>query len=130
MKGRIAPLSRKYTMVTFIRISEGITHIDDLPMDKFVELLGRLKSMSFTEKLDGSNLWLGLDDSGKMYTSREGKRTNAERVYSPDDWNLNSANNQFKAAHSALVKVEDKIKKVMKPGNQVELEVLFGAQPN
>ncbi len=117
-------------MVTFIRISEGITHIDDLPMDKFVELMGRLKSMSFTEKLDGSNLWLGLDDQGKMYTSREGKRNNVERVYSPDDWNLNSANNQFKAAHAALVKAEDKIKKAMKPGNQVELEVLFGAQPN
>lgn len=117
-------------MVTFIRISEGITHLDDLPMSKFLEVLGRLKSMSFTEKLDGSNLWVGRDDQGKLYTSREGKRTKAERMYSPDQWNAVGGNNAFKAAHTALLKVEDKLKKTIGTDQGVNLEVLFGSQPN
>jgi len=111
-------------------LSESITHIEDLPVDRFIDVLKNLSSMTAQEKLDGANVWVGVDEDGRMYTSREGKRANADRKYSPDDWSLVSANNQFRAAHAALQQYTGQIKQVLQPGDTVEVEVLFGRQPN
>ena len=111
-------------------LREGIAHLEDLPVDRFIDALRNLSSMTAQEKLDGSQLWVGVDDEGRLYTSREGKRSDADRKYSVDDWSLVSANNQFRAAHAALSQYADQVKQVLQSGDTVEVEVLFGRQPN
>lgn len=117
--------------MNFTRIlNEGVDHLEDLPIDQFLEVVANLSSMTGQEKLDGANLWIGVDDDGQFFASREGKRNNAERKYKPDEWPLVSANNQFRAAHAAMLTKEQEIKRVMRTGDTVEVEVLFGRQPN
>jgi predicted transcriptional regulator len=117
--------------MTFIRrINEGIDHVDDLPVDKFIQIISSLKDMKLSEKLDGSNLWVGVDDAGKLFTSREGKRAGAKRMYSPEDWAKVGNNNQFIAAHAAINAQSAVFLQHMKPGQMIELEVLYGQQPN
>jgi hypothetical protein len=111
-----------------ILLCEGITHIEDLPVDKFIEAVKDLKNKRITEKLDGANLWFGIDENG-LYTSREGKRTGS-RFYSASDYSANSNYNGFRAAHLALEKVEPIISKFFENGDSAEIEVLFGRQPN
>lgn len=112
------------------RLLEGIAHIEDLQIDEFVQLLRNMTSLTAQEKLDGANLWVGLDEGGHLFTSREGKRTGAERRYSPEDWPKISAFNQFRAAHAALLNKKQEIHRVLQAGDTVEAEVLFGRQPN
>ncbi|MBN4836381.1 hypothetical protein, partial [Enterobacter hormaechei] len=100
-------------------LSESITHIEDLPVDRFIDVLRNLSTMTAQEKLDGAPLWVGVDDEGRLYTSREGKRSDADRKYSVDDWSLVSANNQFRAAHAALSQYADQIKQVLQSGDTV-----------
>ncbi len=118
--------------MTIIRraLSESITHVEDLPLDEFIGALKKLPQMVAQEKLDGANLWVGLDENGKLFTSREGKRKNADRRFKPEDWPLVSAFNQFRAAHAAIAVKEQELKQVLRPGDTVEAEVMFGRQPN
>lgn len=111
-------------------LSESITHIEDLSVDEFIDVLRNLSTMTAQEKLDGANLWAGLDDQGKFFTSREGKRNNAERRYEESDWPKVAAFDQFRAAHLALQAKEGEIKLVLRNGDTVEVEVLYGKQPN
>ena len=111
-------------------LSESIVHIEDLPIDAFIDTLRNIPSMSAQEKLDGANLWVGVDEDGKFFTSREGKRKNADRRFAAEDWPLVSAFNQFRAAHAAMLQRVDDIKRILRPGDTVEAEVLFGRQPN
>lgn len=111
-------------------LSESISHIEDLPIGEFIDALRDLPNMTGQEKLDGANLWLGVDEDSRMFTSREGKRSGADRLYEPDEWSQVSVFDQFRAAHAALQQVEDQIKRIMRPGDTVEVEVLYGRQPN
>lgn len=113
-----------------IRLTEGITHLEDLPVDKFISVLKNLSSYIAQEKMDGAQLWLGIDNEGQLFTSREGKRVNSERHYKVSDWAKISSFNQFRAAHAAILEKEADIKQILKPGEIVELEVLYGSQPN
>ena len=117
-------------MSNVIRLIEGIDHIEDLPIDQFVSTLQNMATMTAQEKLDGAQIWVGLDENGKLFTSREGKRRGAERRYSEADWPKVSAFNQFRAAHAALQTKEQEVCRVLRPGDTVEAEVLFGRQPN
>lgn len=116
-------------MTKFIRLSESIQHIEDLSADRFIDVIRNLSKFNAQEKLDGANLWLGVQD-GKLFTSREGKRHGADRKFSVNDWALVSAHNQFRAAHAAVDAAADVIKSVLQDGQMVEIEVLFGDQPN
>jgi uncharacterized protein (UPF0218 family) len=110
-------------------LMEGIAHIEDLPLDQFIQTVKDLKDKSVTEKLDGANLWFGVDENG-LFTSREGKRANAKRWYSVDDYPMIASFNGFRAAHLALQKAERAVKTVLSNGDMIEIEVLFGRQPN
>jgi hypothetical protein len=109
---------------------ESVTHIEDLDLDEFIQALRELPRMKAQEKLDGANLWVGVDEEGRFFTSREGKHANAERKFKVVNWPDVSAHNQFKAAHSALEQKQEIIKQHLQPGSIVEVEVLFGQQPN
>jgi len=89
-----------------------------------------MADMQASEKLDGSQLWVGIDQDGKLYTSRAGKRKSAENMYSADSYPMIANYNGFRATHLALEKEQEKIKNVLQPGQTVELEVLYGRQPN
>lgn len=121
-----------HTMNTLLRHSvlvEGITHLEELSLDDFIKTVETLKNKVVTEKLDGANLWFGIDESG-LYTSREGKSPKKGRFYSVDDYAMVSNYNGFRAAHLALEAVESTIRKHLQEGDAVEIEVLFGRQPN
>lgn len=112
------------------QLSESITHVEDLPVGEFIDVLRNMSSMVAQEKLDGANLWIGVDEEARFFTSREGKKQNSERRYSVEEWPKVSAFNQFRAAHAALDQVQGEIKRTMRSGDMVEAEVLFGRQPN
>lgn len=109
----------------------GIAHIEDLSTQDFMSTLETLDRSQATEKLDGANLYFGIDlDTDRLFTSREGKKKNATRYFSADDYPYFSGTNPFRAAHLALEEVEPKIRQAMQAGQTVEIEVLFGKQPN
>lgn len=108
----------------------GIAHIEDLPLAAFIKAVRNIGTMHASEKLDGANLWMGLDNEGRLFTSREGKRKGSVPFYSEKDYPRFAAYNGFRAAHAALEgKLED-IKRIMQPNQMVEMEILYGRQPN
>jgi len=112
-------------------LSEGITHIDDqsLAIEKFIHVLKNLEKFEISEKVDGANLWVGLDMLGNLFTSRAHK--GGEIFYSPDDWSSKFSNTGFKSAHAALEKIKNILKTSgMIEGDIIELEILFGDKPN
>jgi hypothetical protein len=113
-----------------MNLLEGISHLEDLDLQKFMQVITNLAVLQASEKLDGANLWFGLDESGRLFTSREGKRKNADRWYSERDYPYFAAYNGFRAAHAALESKKTEIATVLQPGAMVEIEVLFGRQPN
>jgi len=108
----------------------GIQHLEDLPLAAFIKAVKNIGTMHATEKLDGANLWMGLDEEGKLFTSREGKRKGAKRFYSEAEYPHFAAYNGFRAAHAALEAKFEDIRRVMQPNQMVEMEVLYGRQPN
>lgn len=111
-------------------LNEGITHIEDLKVDDFIKRIENLSKLIVSEKLDGANLWAGFDVNGVFYTSRAGKKKTAKPFYKIDDYPNISAYSGFKAAHLALEKSKAKLSKYIQPGQAVEVEILFGRQPN
>lgn len=111
-------------------LQEGIVHVEDLDIQEFMRVISAVSTMQATEKLDGAQLWFGIDENGKLYTSRAGKSKSAENVYEEKDYPFLSSSNGFRSAHAALKSKEEEIKKVLRPGDTVEIEVLYGRQPN
>lgn len=109
-------------------LNEGIEHIEALPLKDFIDAVRKLSKFTVTEKLDGSNLIFGIDMKGKLYTSREAK--SGGRFYSVNDYSDRAAENGMKSVHAALEKALPKLKQVLKNGDKVEVELLFGRQPN
>ena len=117
------------SLLSNIVLLEGITHLEDLPIPEFIRTVQSLRDKIVTEKLDGANLWFGLDDTG-LYTSREGKSPKKGRFYKVSDYPVIANYNAFRAAHLAITQVEGTIRKYFKVGDSAEIEVLFGRQPN
>ena len=111
-------------------IFEGISHLEDLPVEQFINSLRRLHEFEISEKIDGNNLHFGVDDAGKFYTSREGKA--GSRYYDYANWGNKFKDTGFKSAHLALEKISEKLssKKLLLPGEQIEVEILYGTLPN
>lgn len=105
-----------------------IAHVEDLPIKKFVDCVTNLNKFVATEKVDGSELVFGFDDRGKFYTTREHK--SGKRYYSENTWPKQFWTTSFRSAHKALESVQNVLKLLMNPGDSVEIEVLFGPQPN
>jgi len=108
----------------------GIAHLEDLPLGEFIHVVKNIGSMHASEKLDGANLWMGLDEQGKLFTSRQGKRKGAKNFYSEAEYPYFAAYNGFRAAQAAFEEKIEDVKRIMQPGQTVECEVLFGRQPN
>jgi len=109
---------------------EGISHIEDLAVDQFIDALKNFEHYEISEKVDGSNLQFGYDENG-FYTSRETKN-GTERMRSVDEYPIQFNTTFQRSAHAALEKVFPIIKKAgaIKKGDSVDVEVLFGKLPN
>ena len=110
------------------KLNKGIPHLEDLPPQKFLEVVENFAVCTITEKLDGANLVFGFDNDGKFYTSRETKSGN--RYYTAEQYESRPGNNGFKLAHLALANCEPGLLEVLDRGEAVEVEVLYGRQPN
>lgn len=108
----------------------GIVHMEDLPVDKIVESFRHLTNFSITEKLDGSQLFVGMDELG-LYTSREGKG-DSKRYRSSDDYPMQFSTNYMRGAHLTMEALIDKklIHDCFSVGDCIEVEVLYGDLPN
>ncbi|HEY6436083.1 MAG TPA: hypothetical protein VIY47_05805, partial [Ignavibacteriaceae bacterium] len=80
-------------------ISKGISHIEDLPIDTFINVLENLHEYEITEKVDGAEILFGIDERG-FYTSREAKGGN--RVYSVEDYSVTFPTTYMRSAHILL----------------------------
>lgn len=108
--------------------SRGIQHIEDLPVKEFQKAMERIAEYEITEKVDGSEILFGIDENG-FYTSRE--KHGGGRVYNVDEYGVTFSNTYKRSAHIALESVLPHLESAgLKPGDQVEAEVLYGEVPN
>ena len=109
-------------------ISRGITHIEDLATPEFIRVVNNLKEYYITEKVDGAQLLFGIDENG-FYTSRETK--GGMRVYAEEGYDIKFSSTYMRSAHLLLEAVLPQLMEAgMRPGDQVEAEVLYGPLPN
>lgn len=105
----------------------SIQHLDDLSSRKMIDVVNRLEQFTTSIKLDGANLWFGIDSLG-VFVSREGKNKSAARMYSGGDFEDVAPNDQFKATLSALQAVKTKLSEVMSPTDLVAMGISQGQQ--
>lgn len=106
----------------------GITHVEDLPVEEFIRFMKKLHSLEAVQKLDGANLVMGRDTKGALYSSREQK--GGKRFYELADFPDVSAFDGFRAAHAVMKKNHVDFEEHLKPGQAVNCEIIYGAQPN
>lgn len=109
-------------------ITRNIPHIEDLSIDSLYDTLQNLSKYELTEKVDGSQLLFGIDETG-FYTSRETK--GGKRIYSADGYDISFPTTYMRSAHLLLEQALPRLKAAgLSQGDQVEAEVLFGELPN
>ena len=108
----------------------GIQHIESLAPDAFIDFVKNISAYTITEKLDGTNIVIGRDIEGKLYTSREAKG-GAKRYYHYADYDEQSPTNHgYMLAQQAIMSLGPVADELIKPGQAIECELLFGRQPN
>lgn len=110
--------------------SKSIDYLEDLEVEDFIAAIRNLHKSIVAEKLDGTALTFGIDDAGEFYTTRSGKGSSDRLFYKAADWGISAASNGFKATHAALKKHSKEIKSVMESGDAMDVEIMFGRQPN
>lgn len=109
-------------------ISGGIPHFEDLSHSEIIHLLTNLDKFQVTEKIDGAQILFGIDEYG-FYTSRETK--GGKRIYNEADYGITFASTYMRSAHKLLEQVLPRLRDAgLRPGDQVEAEVLYGELPN
>lgn len=108
----------------------GIVHFEDQPINEFIHSINNIHKLVALEKLDGSNLQIGKDETGKIFLSREQKGTQSDRYYSPDDWGNDFWSTGFRSAHYAVLRARKFINQHLQSGDIIDCEVLYGPQPN
>jgi len=117
-----------------MKLYEGITHIDDLEISKFMDLARRMQnkdaSIELSTKWDGSaNLGFGVDEEGNLYFDRAVKGQ-AERRRSPNDWPKKPMFNAIRSAVAAMLTKKKEIESLMQPGEWTDSEIMFETIPN
>lgn len=115
--------------IRYTRLKEGLTHLEDLPIDDFINKITNLDKLEASEKNDGAEAVFGLDNFGKLYLTRKLKGA-TNLIYDINDWYKSGGGPGFAAAQVALQQQLNNFKKIMAPGGAVEIEILFGEQPN
>jgi len=109
-------------------VSRGISHIEDIPADEIIEILINLPNFQITEKVDGAQILFGIDENG-FYTSRETK--GGIRIYNEGDYGITFSSTYMRSTHKLLEQMLPVLRGAgLRPGDQVEAEVLYGELPN
>ena len=105
----------------------GISHIEDLSVTDFINSVRNLNEFDITEKIDGFNLRFGVDEKGFYSTGKDDNRK-----YKVSDYGEEFRYSGFKAAHMAFARVLPTLlkKNYLNFGDEIEVEVLYGAAPN
>ena len=105
----------------------SIRHIEDMPVEDFIDAIRNLNEYDITEKIDGFNLRFGIDDTG-FYTTGKADI----RKYRATEYGKEFRYSGFKSAHMALARVLPKMLKtnIIRKHDEIEVEVLFGRMPN
>lgn len=115
-------------------VGKGITHLEDLSPQDFLNAIQSLNSYEITEKIDGAALQFGIDNTGKFFTSRTAK--GGHDYYNYNDWGQRFSDTGFKSAHLALENYVNNVVKNPKTSHLIErgeryaAEILFGKLPN
>jgi len=110
------------------KIQRGITHLEDLKVDEFIDIFCNFDQYEISEKVDGSNIQFGIDEIG-FYTTREDFGGN--RVYDASSYPVSFSTTFLRSAHLALEKNLPAMVSVgLQQGDRIEAEVLFGEFPN
>ena len=117
-----------------MKLYEGITHIDELEISKFMDIVRRMQnkdaSIELSTKWDGSaNLGFGVDEKGSLYFDRAVKGQ-AERRRSPNDWPKKPMFNAIRSAVAVMLTKKKEIESLMQPGEWTDSEVMFETIPN
>jgi len=117
-----------------------MTHIEDLKVGDFISFIKDIYKSEASVKLDGTaNLAFGLADDGRLYTAfgrtafhKGGTTPEEKRAYSVDEWLAKNKLyfNSAASSHAALEQILPEIKSVLKPGQEVSSEIMFGDKPN
>jgi len=103
-------------------------HIEELSRKEFAGVIQRLSDFYISEKFDGSELLVGLDEIG-FYTSRE--TMGGKRIYNVNDYPIKFSTTYQRSAHQALKQLLPELTNHnFKIGDQFEVEVLYSALPN
>ena len=105
---------------------ESIPHLEHLAIDDFLHVIDNLGEYTLSEKVDGANLFMGIDEKG-FYTYY-GK--SYDKKYSVDEYPIQFSTTYRRAAHAALEQVLDTIRQYVGVGDEISLEVIFGKFPN
>lgn len=106
----------------------SLRHLEDLPITDFIDCLTNIDKFVMSEKIDGSELCFGFDENNKFFTSREYK--SGKRYYNDSDWPKLFWTTGFRSAHNYLKDFAHVFHNYIKPGQLIEVEVLFGNLPN
>ena len=106
----------------------SLQHFESLTTNDIIAFLENISNYYVTEKLDGSNLWFGIDECG-FYTSREGK--SGRRIYDVCDYPIEFKTSYMRIAHVALLEALPVLEENgLSEGDCIEVEVLHGNIPN
>lgn len=106
-------------------LREGISHIEDLEVEEFIDAIRNIGTMQGSEKIDGATLYFGIDDQERLFAASEGDKVGAKKIYDPAEYPFYGANNVFRMALAAAIDVQDLFKRVLQPGQIVSASVVF-----
>jgi hypothetical protein len=104
----------------------SIPHYEDLSAKAIYDSLDLMWWPS--EKLDGSHLRFGLDESGSFYSRRKG----GDPCHSVDDWSDECWATSYRIGHMVASTVIDALfkEKLISPEQYLEAEIIQGSSPN
>jgi hypothetical protein len=109
-------------------MSSGIKHLEDLQISEYLDIVSNIEKFKVTEKCDGANLRVGIDERG-LYTTREHK--GGKRIHNHYDYDIKFSTTYMRFAHKALAQMLPQLRKDgFKLGDELEIEVLYGSLPN
>lgn len=104
----------------------SIPHFEDLSIREIYKTLEL--NWQASEKLDGTFLEAGLDESGQFYS----RRKNGEKIYDLNDWPDEIWANTYRKGHIAASCIIEAlvVEKAISPGNHIGFEIIDCCRPN
>lgn len=107
--------------------NNGITHLDHLDPYQFIDVVTNLHRFAATEKIDGANVIIGIDQNNNRFVTRESK--GGVRYTTPLSWDVNHPTHiLYSFGWETISKLAETLS--LPKGFAVECEVISSTQPN